>query len=99
MCPHRAILEASQFSGFCRNHAPYSPMGGGVGEGGSGPGLGVGGCGSGGSGTGPGGGGPGKGDGDGRGVVGGCSGGKGLGLSGPLNSTLEFESAHGHRRT
>ena len=72
---------------------------GGVGEGGSGPGLGVGGCGNGGSGTGPGGGGPGKGDGDGRGVVGGCSGGKGLGLSGPLNSTLEFESAHGHRRT
>lgn len=50
------MLEASQFCGFCHNHALYSPMGGGVGEGGCGPGLGAGGVGNGGSGTGPGGG-------------------------------------------
>jgi hypothetical protein len=71
---------------------------GGVVEGGSGPGLGAGGFGSGGSGTGPGGGWPGRGDGDGRGGSG-CSGGKGLGRSGPLNFTsYEFESVGGYGR-
>jgi hypothetical protein len=69
---------------------------GGVVEGGSGPGLGAGGFGSGGSGIGPGGGWPGRGDGLGGS---GCSGGNGLGRSGPLNFTShEFGPASGYGR-
>ena len=78
------------------NYVLYSPTG----AGGCGDGLGKGGVGSGGSGTGPGGGCPGKGDGDGRGGDGGCSGGNGLGISGPLNFIfIKFEPAGGHERT
>ena len=82
MRPDPALLRSGSLSDFCHNDALYM---GGVVEGGSGPGLGAGGVGSGGSGTGPGGGCPGKGDGDGRGGSGGCSGGNGLGISGPMN--------------
>jgi hypothetical protein len=64
------MFESGHFSGFSRNYALYSPMGG---------------VGSGGSGTGPGGGCSGKGDGVGRGGAGGCPGGNGLGISGPMN--------------
>jgi hypothetical protein len=80
--PHAVGFESGHFLGFCHNEALYM---GGVVEGGSGPGLGTAGLGSGGSGTGAGGGCPGKGDGDGRGGSGGCSGGNGLGISGPMN--------------
>jgi hypothetical protein len=73
---------------------------GGLVEGGRGSEPGAGGFGNGGSGTGPGGGWPGKGDGDGRGGSGGCSGGNGLGISGPLNFILsEFEPGSGHSCT
>jgi hypothetical protein len=82
MLPHAAGFESGHFFGLCHNDALYISV---VVEGGSGPGLGTGGVGSGGSGTGPGGGWPGKGDGDGRGGSGGCSGGNGLGISGPMN--------------
>jgi hypothetical protein len=81
MRPHAVGFESGYFSGLCYNYVLYSPTG----AGGCGDGLGKGGVGSGGSGTGPGGGCPGKGDGDGRGGDGGCSGGNGLGISGPLN--------------
>ena len=87
---------------FIQPFGPYATshplhMGAGV-EGGNGPGLGAGGFGSGGSGTGPGAGWPGRGYGDGRGGSGGCSGGNGLGISGPLNfilSEFEHDSRHG----
>jgi hypothetical protein len=71
-------------------------MGAGV-EGGRGSEPGAGGFGNGGCGAGPGGGWPGKGDGDGRGGSGGCSGGNGLGISGPLTFTFWQLECASHR--